>query len=128
MDNLQSLFRTNTRENKKEWRVFGMEPRTFVNSTENPQKQEQLDSCQFEGENENHSEVSCHTISEYVIISKDNKIYVFFNICICILCLVSTYYYGLLAVGRYHFIGGLDLHEFWVVVTIESIFLLHLIV
>ena len=38
MDNIQGLFKTNNKENKLEWRVFGMEPSIFENSTENPMK------------------------------------------------------------------------------------------
>ena len=38
MENIQGLFKTNNKDNKIEWRVFGMEPKTFENSTENPRK------------------------------------------------------------------------------------------
>ena len=62
-----------------------------------------------------------------MIICKDCKPYICFNILICFLCLASSYYYGYLCAGRYHFLGGAESNDLWIVVGLEVTFLAHFV-
>ena len=90
-------------------------------------------------EDHHHDEEDNHTVDETnvpfmdkVIISDHNKYYLFFNSCVTILMLVSSYYYGFLAANRFHLIEvhqddpAYYMREMNTVMAFELIFLFHM--
>jgi len=61
------------------------------------------------------------------VISENNPFYLLFNFFVSFLCIVSSYYYLYLAAFRYPIDEDESKTEMTIIITCESIFLLHML-
>jgi hypothetical protein len=121
-------------------RVFGYTLSEFLGSIHNPyriqaQRMKSFESTDCVEDNHyccglvqsNHNHPSHNGLWDSVYISHDNKLYLFFNMLVTIICLVSSYYYASLVGFRYSAGGEIDVNFKVPTMIMEGIFLLHMI-
>jgi hypothetical protein len=133
-------------ENDGRWKEMGMLPREFERSAMNPSQmkrhlvadeaadQEDADepkkccSCLRMGQDEEDALKSkdANFCSKFVI-RKDHLMLKLLDYVVTALCLVSSYFYGLLAAFRYSDFSGDYAFYFTFMISFESIFLVHML-
>ena len=124
-----------------------MTPEEYAVSTLNPIRVDQLLHSQHGHDaDDDHDTVICccvfkkplakddhhhneESFSKKIIISETNQLYMVYKMCVTILCLVSSYFYGFLSMNDYNKLPDLSYRNTNVVMIImfETVFLIDLI-